>query len=243
MQPDFQLTNPRATARMAGVFYLIIIVLGIWSEAFVRSSLFIPDDPMGTTANIIGAEGLFRLSMAADAIMVIADVALAAALFLLLRPVSAPLALTAMLFRLIQAAIIGMNLLNQDAALAIINGGATMAAFEGAEVDALASLSLMLHGNGYDIGLIFFGVNSLLTGALLFKSGYFPKTLGILIIGAGLVYLTGSFLVLLAPQLSGPFSMAYALPLLAETAFCLWLLIRGVDARQMGINPRGMAHA
>ena len=243
MQPDFKLTNPRATARMAGVLYLIIIVLGIWSEAFVRSSLFIPDDPMGTTANIIGAEGLFRLSMAADAVMVIADVALAAALFLLLRPVSAPLALTAMLFRLIQAAIIGMNLLNQDAALAIINGGATLAAFEGAELDALASLSLMLHGDGYDIGLIFFGINSLLTGALLYMSGYFPKTLGLLIAAAGLVYLTGSFLVLLAPELAGPFSMAYALPLLAETAFCLWLLIRGVDASRMGDMRREMTYA
>jgi len=243
MQPDFNLTNPGATARMAGVLYLIIIVLGIWSEAFVRSSLFVPDDPMGTTANIIGAEGLFRLSMAADAVMVIADVALAAALFLLLRPVSAPLALTAMLFRLIQAAIIGMNLLNQDAALAIINGGATLAAFEGAELDALASLSLVLHGDGYDIGLIFFGVNSLLTGALLYMSGYFPKTLGLLIAAAGVVYLTGSFLVLLAPELAGPFSMAYALPLLAETAFCLWLLIRGVDARRMGDMRREMTYA
>lgn len=243
MQHDFNLTNPRATARFAGALYAIIIVFGIWSEAFVRSSLFIPGDPLGTTANIMGAEGLFRLSMAADAIMVIADVALAATLFMLLRPVSAPLALTAMLFRLIQAAIIGINLLNQDAALTIINSGATLAAFDGGQIDALASLSLVLHGDGYDIGLIFFGVNSLLTGALLYMSGYFPKTLGLLMAAAGLVYLTGSFLVLLAPELAGPFSVAYALPLLAETAFCLWLLIRGVNNRLMGNRSHDIVYA
>lgn len=243
MKHDFNLANPQATARMAGALYAIIIILGIWSEAFVRSSLFVPGDPLGTAANIIGAEGLFRLSMAADAIMVIADVALAATLFLLLRPVSAPLAMTAMLFRLIQAAIIGMNLLNQNAALAIINSGATLAGFDGAQVNALASLSLELHGDGYDIGLIFFGVNSLITGALLYMSGYFPRTLGVMMIAAGLVYLTGSFLVLLAPELSGPFSVAYGVPLLAETVFCLWLLVKGVNTRSILWVSGNHAHA
>ncbi|MDP7152557.1 MAG: DUF4386 domain-containing protein [Paracoccaceae bacterium] len=243
MNHDFNLASPQATARMAGALYAIIIILGIWSEAFVRSSLFVPGDPLGTAANIIAAEGTFRLSMAADAIMVIADVALAATLFLLLRPVSAPLAMTAMLFRLIQAAVIGMNLLNQNAALAIINSGSTLAGFDGAQVNALASLSLEMHGDGYDIGLIFFGVNSLITGALLYMSGYFPKTLGAMMIAAGLVYLTGSFLVLLAPELSGPFSVAYGVPLLAETAFCLWLLIKGVNTRSKLRVSGGHAHA
>ena len=223
------LSDPKAAARLAGALYLVIIVLGIWSEVAVRGALVIPGDPAATAANILAAKGLVRLSFAADSVMALADAALAVLLYLIFRPVSLPLALMAMVFRLVQTAIIAMNLLNQQAALLILDAGGLATGLAGGEANALAALSLALQRHGYDLGLIFFGVNSLLTGYLVIRSGFLPGLIGAMVMAAGAVYLTGSYLLFLAPALAGAFAPAYIVPLVAESAFCLWLLARGVD--------------
>lgn len=228
---DASRTSMQTYARVAGVLYAVIIVFGIWSEVFVRSALVVPGDAATTAANIVQSEGLFRLSMVADTVMALSDVALAVLLYVLLKPVSATLALMAAAFRLVQTAIVGGNLLNQYAALAIFAGGAPT----GLSPDPLAALGLLYlqtHGVGYDLGLLFFGINSLLVGYLVFRSTYIPRAIGLLMAGAGLVYLAGSYLVFLAPAMVEPFAPAYLLPVIAETSLCVWLIVRGVNLRR-----------
>ena len=216
-------------ARLAGALYLIIILCGVWSEGFARAALVDPADAARTAASILAGETLFRGALAADALMVLSDVAVAALLFTLLAPVSRGVARMAMLFRLIEATILGANLLNHHAALLVLKAGAP-----GAPDWAL--LFLDLHRHGYDLALLFFGVNCLLTGWLICRSGFLPRLLGAGIAGSGLVYLAGSTLRFLAPGLTDGFAPAYLLPLVAESALCLWLLIRGVDAGKWGMR-------
>jgi hypothetical protein len=213
-------------ARIAGVLYLVIIVAGTWSEAFVRSSLIVAGDAATTAANILANEGLFRLSFAADTIMTISDVALAVLLYMLLKPVSQTLALMAMAFRLIQAAILATNLLNQYAVLLILNG----TGLDGSQLEALALLSLEMQSHGYDLGLIFFAINSLLIGYLLIKADFLPGLIGALMAAAGVVYLVGSYLLFLAPSAAEVFAYAYVVPVITEASFALYLLIRGFNA-------------
>lgn len=214
---------PQRCARIAGALYVAIIVLGIGSEAFLRAGFLVPGDPAATAANIVAAETRFRLGVAADLIMAHCDVALAVLLFMLLRPAGSVLAGLATAFRLVQAAVIGANLLNLKAALLLLSGG-------GAQADAaLAATFLELHGNGYDLALAFFGIASLAYGVLVIRSGFLPRAIGVLVFAAGLVYLAGTALVVLAPAAVEVFQYAYALPVVAETAFALWLLLRGVD--------------
>ena len=211
--------DPARAARTAGALYLVIIVCGIWSEVFARAPLIAPGDAAATAANILAAPMLFRLSIAADALMALSDVALAVLLYLLLRHVNPVLALMAMAFRLIQTAIIGAGLTTlQEVPLILDAGGSAEAVL----------LRLDTHAAGYDTGLIFFGVACLMLANLLCHSGAVPKLLAGGIAASGLVYLTGSALSILAPGLSGMFQIAYLIPLLAETALCLWLLLRGL---------------
>ena len=66
---------------------------------------------------------------------------------------------------------------------------------------------------------------------LIFKSGYFPRILGVLLGCAGVSSLVNSFALLLAPSLASALFPAILLPaLVGELAFCLWLLVKGVDA-------------
>lgn len=213
--------SPRLQARVAGLLYLAIIVLGVWSEAFVRSSLVVSEDAAATAARIGAADGLFRLSVAADSVMALCDVALAILLFVLLRRSGPLLAAMATAFRLVQSAIIGMNLTNQLDALGMLQRAGSMSP---REANALALQSMQTHGFGYDLGLIFFGVSSVLVGALLWRSGRLARAIGALMAAAGVVYVVGSYLSFLSPASATAFEPLYLVPLIAETAFCAWLL-------------------
>lgn len=217
----------RSTAQGAGLLYLIIIVCGISAEVALRGPLVDFASASGTAAAIRGGALAFQAAIAADVVMALADAALAVLLFVLFRPVAPVLALAAMIFRLIQSALIGANLMNMQAAWLLITAGQDIAALDPGQPEALANLFLNLHAHGYDLGLVFFGVNSLLTGALIWKSGFVPRLLGAGIALAGAVYLTGSTLRFLAPAAFETFAPAYGLTLLAEAAFCLWLLFAG----------------
>jgi Domain of unknown function (DUF4386) len=224
--------SPQLYARLAGALYLVIIVFGIWSELFVRASLIVADDAAATAANIRASEVLFRLSFAADSIMALSDVAVAVLLYVLLKPVSATLAVMAMAFRLVQTAILGVNLLFHYAALLILNGTDTASAFDPQQLNALVALTLEIHAHGYDLGLIFFGLSCLVLGALIARSGYLPRLLGYLVMAAGAVYLIGSYTLFLAPGYAGTTEPLYLIPLVAELALCLWLLVKGIDVER-----------
>jgi len=217
--------SPVRLARASGLLYLIIILCGVGSEAIVRSQIFVAGDWQATAANLVTMELPFRISILADATMALADVALAGLLFFLLAPAGKMLSLSAMTFRLVQAAILGLNLLNLYSAASIATGGSPMTAGMG----ALMMRFLEAHTAGYDLGLFFFAINSLLVGVLIVRSGFLPRLLGYGIFAAGMVYLGGSTLRVLDASLNAAFAPAYVIPLVAETALCLWLLTKGVD--------------
>lgn len=224
--------SPRVLARIAGAAYLIIIMAGIFAEVFVRSNLIEPGDASATAANVLASEGLFRTGFFADSIMLLSDVAVAVLFYLLLRPVSQVLALLAAAFRLTQAAVLGLNLLNYHTALLILTDSGYRTAFNTDQLNVLALQSLEAHAYGYDLGLLFFALSTLVMGYLVALSGYFPRILGIGLAAAGLVYLIGSYVRFLAPDVASYIEPAYVVPLVAELSFCLYLLIRGVRVQE-----------
>ena len=223
-------TTSTSTLRLAGVLYLIIILCGLSAELLFRGPLVDFGDATATAEAIRGAVGTFRLAIAADIVMAAADAALAILLYIIFRPVAPVLALAAMVFRLIQSVMIAMNLMQMQSALLLVTGATGMGA---SEAEAMALHALNLHAHGYDLGLVFFGFNSLLTGYLIWMSGLFPRLIGGGIALAGLVYLTGSALRFFGPALFDAFAPAYGITILAEGAFCLVLLMGWTGQRQM----------
>ncbi len=230
--------SPKQLARGAGVLYLIIIVCGIFSEAVVRGGLVVEGDAPATAAHILAGQGLFRAGFVADACMLLADVAIAALFYVLLRPAGQLLALMAAAFRLTQAAVLGANLLNYHSALLVLTGGAGVVGLPPDQREAVASLFLDMHRHGYDLGLLFFALSTIMLGVLVRRSRDFPSVLGGLLMAAGVVYLAGSLIRFIAPQYVAPFAPAYVVPLVAELGFCGWLLIRGVRPAGATTGPR-----
>jgi hypothetical protein len=229
-------TSQRKLARVAGFLYLVIIVAGIFAEFFVRQSLIVPGDATATASNIIAFEGLFRLGIVSDLVMIMSDVALALVFYVLFKPVSNALALLAAFFRLAQATILGINLLNLFFVLQLLSGANYLTVFGPDQLDAFSMLFLDAHSIGYSIGLVFFGINLLVLGYLVFKSGYFPRILGILLIGASLGYLIDTFAKVLLPNYGdyeGIFTLVVFAPaFIAELSLCIWLLVKGVNVQR-----------
>jgi len=123
-------------------------------------------------------------------------------------------------------------------------GNATyLKAFSPEQLSVLASLSLRSHGNGFGVSLIFFGCFCVVIGYLIFRSGYFPKIIGVLMQIAGLCYLTNSFALILSPNFANRIYPAILLPaFVGEASLCLWLLVKGVNVEKWKENA-GVARA
>lgn len=215
-------------ARTAGILYLIIIVFGISSEVFVRGSLIVSGDATATITNIMTSQALFRTGFLADSIMLLCDVAIAVLFYTLLKSVNKTLALTAAAFRLIQAAILGLNLLNYYAVVLLLNGNNSGAPLETNQLHSQVMLLLNMHSHGYDLGLLFFAVSNFILGYLIIKSIHFPSILGYGLQATAAIYLVGSYTKFMAPGYVSFVEPLYIIPLVAELSLCLWLLLKGI---------------
>jgi hypothetical protein len=234
-------TSPQTYARIGGMLYLVIIAAGMFAELFVRGKLVVPGNPAATANNIMTHELLWRISIATDLLMHICDIPLMLIFFILLRPVNKEIALLALLFNLVQTAVLVANKLNLLTALFAMTGGTNLKAFDANQLYALGYNAIHLHGYGFGVGLIFFGFTCLILGYLIFRSAYLPRALGVLMQIAGVCYLVNSFAVIIAPAFANRmFPFVLLPPFLAELSLCLWLLVKGVDITKWraGISTR-----
>jgi hypothetical protein len=188
-------------------------------------------------------ESLWRAGIAAEFVALICAIALATIYFVLLRPVSKELNLLATFLRLVAIAVEAVVTLNLVAALFPLGNAASLRAFTREQLDVLVSLAIRSHGYGFGLALLVFGCCFLVHGYLIFRSGFLPKVLGILIQVAGLSYLTNSFALFLAPTVADRMFPIILVPaFVGEASLCVWLLVKGVNVekwRQANANLVG----
>lgn len=223
----------QAYARAAGVVYLVIIIIGLLGESFIRGTLVVGGDPEATARNILAAEWLWRLGVAGQDLLLICAVALTLAFYVLLRPVSKNLTLAFTFFALISLAVESVSALHLHAVLAPLADVAYLNAADPGLLHLLSYQSIVAHSHALGLALIFFGVEILIVGYLIRKSGYFPKVVGTLMQIAGVCYLVNSFSMILSPPLQEMLFPAILMPaLIGEGAFCLVLLFKGVSVAE-----------
>ena len=225
--------SPQRYARIAGILYLAIIVLGMFGELYVRGTLVVSGDAAATSAAISASPLLWRAGIVGDLLMHVFDVPVMVIFYFLLRPVSRSLALFATLINLVQTAVLVANKMNLLVPLFLLKNGSYLTAFSPEQLHALSYLAIKAHGYGFGIGLIFFGVACLVRGYLIFKTEYLPKILGILMAIAGLSYLINSFALLLAPSFAAAIFPGVLIPaFIGELSLTLWLIVNGVNVQR-----------
>ncbi len=222
--------SPQPYARAAGLAYLIIIVAGALGELFIRNKLIVSGDPAATARKIADSPLLWRMGIAGDLIMHVCDLIVAMVYYTLFKKVNKQLALLALLFGMIQTAVLVANKMNLMIPFFLSGSEAYLKAFSAEQLQAWSYLAIKAHGYGFGIGLIFFGFECLVDGYLIFKSGFLPKFLGVFILIAGLCYLLHSFALILFPHVADMiFQVTIAPVFIAELSMSLWLLFKGVN--------------
>jgi hypothetical protein len=224
--------SPRQLARMAGALYLINIVGGAFAIGFVNGTLFAPD-PATTAANIQAHQLLYRSGLAAHVVVTVTNVPLALIFYELFKVVNRRVALLTAFFILVATAIEAAGLLNQFALLVLLGNGGDTGDLPPAQLQALVSLSGDLSGVHYTLYTVFFGLDILCLSYLVYKSGFLPRAIAVLLAVDGLAYLVYSFTNFLAPSAATDLTPWIQFPApLAEGAFALWLLTLGVNVKR-----------
>lgn len=216
------------SARLAGVWYLILAICGAFAEFGVRQRLIVPGDAAATASNLLGATGLFRTGIVVELLGQVAFVFLVLALYDLLKVVDRRRAGLMVALVLLAVGTTALNLVLQAGALMVLDGGAWTAAFEPAQREALATLFLDLHGFGYGVvAQVFFGLWLLPLASLIVRSGFIPKAVGWLVALAGVGYLVDVVLAAMRPDIGFVLS---EYTFVGELLLMGWLLVKGVNA-------------
>ena len=221
----------KKTARVAGLLDLLVAITGAFSIMIVPEMLIVPGNAAATAAKIASSELLFRVGIVSGLICQITFIFLALALHRLLRDVDHAYATAMVALVMIAVPIAFLNLMNRMAVLILLSGAEFLSAFNPGQLHALVMFFLNLHDDGIMAVQLFWGLWLFPFGVLVYKSGFLPRLLGVLLVIACFAYLADSFTSLLLPHYKDAVSSWTAAPAgLGEFAIMLWLLIRGARA-------------
>jgi hypothetical protein len=216
----------KKTARIAGFLYFIYIVATMFANVS-RTRLIVFGDAIATANNILASDWLFRIGFVSDVVAGVLFLLAAWALYVLLRPVNKNIALLFLLLNLGGVAIQCINMLNLFSAALLLSGADYLKVFQIDQLQTLAMFSLYLYKNGFMIAQFFFAAWLFPLGYLVFKSGYLPKVLGIIVMIEGFGWLMHPFQFFLFPTYEVTSYLSFAIGFIGEFGLTLWLLIMG----------------
>jgi Domain of unknown function (DUF4386) len=215
-------------ARLAGLLYLTIIVTSILSLLLVDSRLVVDGDRAATAERIAANETLFRAGLVYDMAMFASVVALAWALFVVLRGVDRDRALLALLWRMAEAVVGAVTVLLGALVVLLVGSEGVRAAFAPAQLHALVDVLLSARTIGYDVTIFFLSLGTIVYCGLLYRSRAVPRPLAGLGIVSFVLMPVSVVVSLLLPEFQDLAMAAWAPGIVFEVVIGVWLLLKGV---------------
>lgn len=221
------MSSTKKIARLAGLLYLLLSIPGAYALIYVPSVLIVRSDTAATAHNILASETLYRSGIAANLISQALFILVVLVLYRLLKAVDKMLAILMVIFAAVQIPLSFLAEVHHLAVLTILDSTGPAVVFSEAQRNAQVMMALDSYDNGILVDEIFMGLWLFPLGVLIFRSGFLPRFLAVLLFVAGLAYLAESISWLLLPAY-GHLISKFASPLRAlELAAPLWLLIMG----------------
>ena len=217
-------SNP---GRFAGSLYLLTSIVGFFAIVYVPNKVIVDGNAAATAGNILASEPLFRLGIAAELIGQAGFIFVALALYELLKGVNRRQASLMVTLIVVSIPISFLNELNAIAALALSRETNFLSAFDKPQRDALAMLFIHLHNRGFGIAQIFWGLWLFPLAALVYRSRFLPRFLGVWLVFGGIANVLLSLTAILSPQYHAKVFTWSQPALFGEVAFMLWLIIKG----------------
>jgi hypothetical protein len=215
-------------ARVAGLLYLIAIVVGVFDLMYLPDKIVKLGDAAATAHNILANPFVLRLAIVADLVAGVIWLFVMLALYKLLKDVDEIQAgLMLILGAFMQVPLYFVSAVFYVGSLLLVSDATVSSVFAGAQRDAMAFLFLRLHHYEIQASLVFAGLWLFPFGILVFKSGFLPRTIGVWLMLNGFAWLGICFTGFLAPQYSNTVSNVTFPLTLGEFAITFWLLIMG----------------
>jgi hypothetical protein len=223
------MNSPKSLARIAGIFYLLVGIFGGFAEGYVDPKMYVANNAVATAGNVVANSGLVRMGVVAHLLDATFFVFTVLALYMLLQHVHKGAARAMLVFVVLAAGIISLNAVFQFEGLRVATDSAFATAFGSAGSNALVLLLLDIQHFGTLSAQVFFGLWLAPLGYLAYKSGLFPKALGVILIAATVCYLGDLLAAFLVPELGKQIhSFIVIIPAIAEISTVLYLLVVGV---------------
>jgi len=219
--------SPRLVARIAGIAALGGILAGAFDIGYVQSALVVAGNAAATVHNILAHEQLYRMGFSAHVLEMLLNIIGEITFFILIRRVNPVVAAIALCCGLIGTAVESADLLNAYMPLVLSSHTGSI---DPAQIPAASYMFLQLREAGLTLSFVFYGLDELLSGVLIFRSGFLPRIIGILLGISGACYLSHSFLTFVAPRVDArayPYILFACLP--GEASIALWMTIVGLN--------------
>lgn len=225
------MTDQNKKARLAGLLYLILVISGIFNLKVIPSKFIVWDNAALTLQNIIDGELLFRFGIVLGVFSFLTFLLLPLALYRLLSEVNKTYAALMVIFAVVSIPLSFVNLLNKFSVLTLISDANYLKGLDVSEIQTQVMFYLESYNNGLELSQVFWGLWLFPFGYLVYKSGFLPKVLGILLMAGCFGYLikfVGGFLY--SDFYDTTFASIVGKPAsLGEIGICLWLLIMGTN--------------
>ena len=229
------MTSTSTNARIAGLLYLVLVIVAPLRLMYIPSKLFVHGNASATAANIAAHETLFRLGIVGDLFCGTILIFIVLALYRLFKGVDQNLAVLVVIpGGVLPAAIDFFTVLNDGAALILVRSAGFLSVFDKPQRDALAMLFLRMHDQEMLAAEILWGLWLIPLAILVYRSRFLPRFLGVWLIINGFAYLAHSFTGLLLPHYQNAVGNFTFPALTGEVVFVLWLLIKG--AKEQTVN-------
>ena len=224
----------KKTARIAGVFYLLVGIFGGFAEGYVDPKMYVAGNAAATAGKVVAHSGLVRLGVVAHLLDGTFFILLALVLYNLLQHVQKSVARTMLVLVILATGIICLNAVFQFEGLRVATDSTYAAAFNKAGSNALVLLLLDTQHYGTLIAQVFFGLWLVPLGFLIYKSAQFPDWLGLLLIAGGVCYIVDLLTAFLFPDPNQKIHAFVIIPsAIAEISMVLYLLVIGLK----NVNP------
>ncbi len=229
------MTSTKRLARIAGVLYLLVGVFGGFAEGYVEPKMYVAGNAAATAGNVVANSGLVRMGVVADLLDATVFVFLAMTLYVLLKHVHQSVARAMLVLVALATGITCLAALFEFEGLRVATGAINLGALGTAGSNALVLLLLDTQHYGLLVAQIFFGLWLAPLGYLAYKSGMFPKTLGVLLVVGAACYLVDLLAAFLVPDFGREIHGFITIPsAIAEISMVLYLLVIGVK----NVRPR-----
>ena len=231
------MSTPKRLARIAGFLYLLVGIFGGFAEGYVEPKMYVAGNAAATVGNIVANAGLVRLGVVADLLDATFFVFVALALYILLKHVHKSVARAMLVLVMLAAGITCIAAIFEFEALRVATGAVDLGALGAGGTSAVVLLLADFQHYGLLSAQIFFGLWLAPLGYLAYRSGWFPKALGVVLIAAAASYIVDLLFAFLAPDIARSIhGFATILPAIAEPAMVLYLLIIGVWIKKPSVE-------